>query len=70
MVMNQMVITPRNKSEMKLIADLLKKMQIQTQLISEEIQEDLGLALMMKEVDRNEKISEQSIMSKLRRNEI
>lgn len=68
--MNQMVITPRNKSEMKLIADLLKKMQIQTQLISEEIQEDLGLALMMKEVDRNEKISEQSIMSKLRRNEI
>ena len=70
MVMNQMVITPRNKSEMKLIADLLKKMQIQTQLISEEIQEDLGLALMMKEIDRNEKISEQSIMSKLRRNEI
>lgn len=68
--MNQMVITPRNKSEMKLIADLLKKMQIQTQLISEEIQEDLGLALMMKEIDRNEKISEQSIMSKLRRNEI
>jgi hypothetical protein len=68
--MNQMVITPKNKSEMKLVSDLLKKMQIQTQLISEEIQEDLGLALMMKEVDRNEKISEQSIMSKLRRNEI
>jgi hypothetical protein len=40
-------------------------MQIQTQLISEEIQEDLGLALMMKKVDRNEKISEERIMSKL-----
>ena len=65
--MNQMVITPRNKSELKLVSDLLKKMQIQTQLISEEIQEDLGLALMMKEVDRNEKISKESIMSKLRR---
>ena len=65
--MNQMVITPKNKSELKLVSDLLKKMQIQTQLISEEIQEDLGLALMMKEVDRNEKISKESIMSKLRR---
>ena len=49
--MTSMVITPKNKSEMKLVSDLLKKMQIQTQQISEEI-------------------SEQSIMSKLRRNEI
>jgi hypothetical protein len=65
--MTSMVITPRNKSEMKLVSDLLKKMQIQTQLVSEEIQEDLGLALMMKEVDRNEKVSEESVMSKLRR---
>ncbi|MEY4541581.1 MAG: hypothetical protein RLZZ306_3338 [Bacteroidota bacterium] len=65
--MTSMVITPRNKSEMKLVSDLLKKMQIQTQLVSEEIQEDLGLAFMMKEVDRNEKVSEESIMSKLRR---
>ena len=65
--MNQMVITPRNKSEMKLVSDLLKKMQIQTQIVSEEIQGDLGLALMMKEVDRNEKVSEESIMAKLRR---
>ena len=60
--MNQMVITPRNKSELKLVSDLLKKMQIQTQLISEEIQEDLGLVLMMKEVDRNEKVAMESVI--------
>ena len=65
--MTSMVITPRNKSEMKLVSDLLKKMQIQTQIVSEEIQEDLGLALMMKEVNRNEKVSEDSVMAKLRR---
>ena len=63
--MTSMVITPRNKSEMKLVSDLLKKMQIHTQLISVEIQEDLGLALMMKEVDRNEKVSMDSIMGKI-----
>lgn len=65
--MTSMVITPRNKSEMKLVSDLLKKMQIQTQLVSEEIQEDLGLALMMKEVDRTEKASTGSVMAKLGR---
>jgi hypothetical protein len=64
--MTSMVITPKNKSEMKLLSDLFKKMQIQTQLVSEEIQEDLGLALMMKEVDRSEKVSTESIMAKLR----
>ena len=65
--MTSMVITPRNKSEMKLVSDLLKKMQIQTQIVSEEIQEDLGLALMMKDVDRTEKVSTDSVMAKLRR---
>ena len=35
-------------------------MQIQTQLVSDEIQEDLGLAMMMKEADRSEKVSRES----------
>ncbi|PWK28311.1 hypothetical protein LV89_01094 [Arcicella aurantiaca] len=67
--MTSMVITPRNKSEMKLLSDLFKKMQIQTQLVSDEIQEDLGLAMMMKEADRSEKVSRESIMAKLRKHE-
>ena len=62
-----MVITPKNKSEMKLLSDLFKRMQIQSQLISEEIKEDLGLAMMMNEADRTEKVSRESIMAKLRR---
>lgn len=65
--MTSMVITPRNKSEMKLLSDLFKKMQIQTQLVSDEVQEDLGLAMMMKEADRSEKVSRESIMAKLRK---
>lgn len=65
--MTSMVITPKNKSEMKLLSDLFKRMQIQSQLISEEIKEDLGLATMMHEADRNEKVSRESIMAKLRR---
>lgn len=58
--MTSIVITPRNKSEMKLLLDLFKKMQIQTQLVSDEIQENLGLAMKMKEADRNEKVSRES----------
>ena len=65
--MTSMVITPKNKSEMKLLSDLFKRMQIQSQLISEEIKEDLGLAMMMNEADRTEKVSRESIMAKLRR---
>ncbi len=52
---------------MKLLADLLKKMQVETQLISEETKEDLGLMKMMEEVNRSEKTSRESIMMKLRK---
>lgn len=65
--MTSMLITPKNKSEMKLLSDLLRKMHVETQLISEETKEYLGLMKMMEEVNRSEKTSRESIMIKLRK---
>jgi hypothetical protein len=63
--MESIVITPKSKDEAKIITDLLAKMNINSKVISDEEKEDLGLLLMMKEVDRNEKVSRDEIMRKL-----
>jgi len=63
--MESIVITPKSKDEAKIITDLLAKMNIDSKVISDEEKEDMGLLLMMKEADRNEKVSREEIMRKL-----
>lgn len=63
--MESIVISPKTKDEVKLITDLLAKMNISSKVITEEEQEDMGLLAMMKEVDRNEKVSYEEVMKKL-----
>jgi hypothetical protein len=63
--MESIVITPKNKDEAKIITDLLAKMNINSKVISDEEKEDIGLLLMMKEADRNEKVSRDEIIKKL-----
>jgi hypothetical protein len=63
--MESIVINPKTKDEAKLISDLLHKMNISSKVITEEEKEDMGLLLMMKEVDRNEKVSYEEVMKKL-----
>jgi len=63
--MESIVINPKTKDEAKLITDLLSKMNISSKIITEEEKEDIGLLAMMKEVDRNEKVSYEEVMKKL-----
>jgi hypothetical protein len=63
--MESIVINPKTKDEAKLISDLLEKMNISSKVITDEEKEDLGLLMMMKEVDRNDKVTREEVMKKL-----
>jgi hypothetical protein len=64
--MESIVISPKTRDEAKFITDLLEKMKISSKIITEEEKEDMGLLMMMKEVDRNEIVSRDEIMKKLK----
>ncbi|HEY8783717.1 MAG TPA: hypothetical protein VIM16_18965 [Mucilaginibacter sp.] len=63
--MESIVISPKTRDEVKLITALLQKMNISSKVITEEEKEDMGLLIMMKEVDRNEIVSREEVMKKL-----
>lgn len=63
--MKSIVITPRDSKELKLVAELLKKMGISTTILSEEEKEDAGLLMLMNQADKNNTVSRKEIMDKL-----
>ncbi len=65
--METVIITPKNKKELQFVSDLLNKLGINSRKLSLEEKEDLGLALMMKDVDRTKFVSERVVMKKLGR---
>ncbi|HTF05860.1 MAG TPA: hypothetical protein VK826_17650 [Bacteroidia bacterium] len=65
--MKSLVITPKDKSEFKLINDLLSKLGISVSALTPEEMEDLGLSKLMKGVDRSKTVSKSSILKKLRK---
>ena len=65
--METIVIRPRNKEESQLIRDICQKMGLDTQSLSEEEVEELGLAMMLNEADRSETVERQEVMEKLNR---
>jgi hypothetical protein len=60
--METFIVTPKTKAEAKLLKDIFEKMKITAKMLSEEEKEDIGLAMMMKEVDRSSKVSRDTIM--------
>jgi gas vesicle protein len=64
--MDSLLIAPRNKKELRLISDVLKKMGIASKSLTLEEKEDIGLGMAMKEVDRSKKVSANLILQKLR----
>ena len=62
--MTSIVITPKNKSELDLISNLLKKLKINISFLSEEEKEDLGLKILMKEANRTKTVSRDTVMKK------
>jgi hypothetical protein len=63
--MESIVINPKSKDEAKFITDLLQRMNISSKVITEGEKEDIGLLMMMKEADRNDKVSREEVMKKL-----
>jgi reverse gyrase len=64
--MKGIVIKAKDQTEYKFLSDLLKKLGISSAEMSAEELEDLGLAKMMKSVDRSKKVSRDLVMKKLR----
>jgi len=63
---DSLLITPKNVKEFQLMSDLLSKMKIKTKILTLEEKEDFALAELMKETDRTNKVSRDTIMKKLR----
>jgi len=64
--MKAMLITPKNKSEYVFLSDLLKKLKISSSTLTEEDLEDIGLSILMRNVDRKKKVSRRTIVNKLK----
>lgn len=64
--MESLLITPRNKTEQKLLADLLTKMNVKVSVLTDDDKEDLGMAALLKEADRSKKVTKQAVLQKLK----
>ena len=64
--MKALVITPKNQAEIRFLSDLLKKLGFSSTLMEKEQIEDAGMSILMKQADRNKKVSRDSILKKLK----
>ena len=64
--MKSIVISPKTSPDLRFVSELLKKLSIPTKVLSDEEKEDIGLSLLMREVDRAKKVSREAIMWKLK----
>ena len=64
--MSSIVINPKSTKELKFISELLKKLGVNSTVLSDEDTEDLGLSLLMKDADRSDLASEEEVMAKLK----
>ena len=65
--MEALIVSFKDKTELKLVSDLLKKMNIEAKVLSEEEREDMGMVKLMRKVDRTQKVSRTQVMAKLGR---
>ena len=64
--METLIVTVKDKHEMQLVTDMLKKMRINAKKLSDEDREDIGLSKLMKQANRSEKVSRDQVMKSLR----
>jgi hypothetical protein len=63
--MESLIITPADNEELALIKAVLKKMNLKIKVLSDEEKENMGLALLMNQADRNKTIPREEVMKKL-----
>lgn len=64
--MSSIVVNPKSQQELQFLSELLKKLGVESKVLSDEDTEDLGLTVLMKDVDRSDVVSEEDIMKKLK----
>jgi 7-cyano-7-deazaguanine synthase in queuosine biosynthesis len=64
--MNGVFIRPKNEEELEFVSALLKKLGINSKVMTTEQLEDIGLSKLMKTVDRTKKVSQSTVMKKLK----
>ncbi|MFT4833384.1 MAG: hypothetical protein ACI83W_001190 [Marinoscillum sp.] len=64
--MSSIVINPKSSQELKFISELLEKLGVKSKVLTDEDTEDLGLSILMKEVDRSDVARENEVMSMLK----
>mgnify|MGYP007006690728 CR=1 FL=1 len=55
--MDSIIVNPKNKAELRFISELLEKLGVRNKVLSVREKEDLGLSILMSEVDRVEEAS-------------
>lgn len=63
--MKTMVIKLKDDAELLLLSGMLKKMRIQSKILSDDDLEDIGMGELMSKVNRSEKVSREQVMNKL-----
>jgi hypothetical protein len=64
--MDRILISSINEGEAGIVSELLDKMNISSHIITEEKLENLGLLLLMTDLDRNDIVSREDIFAKLK----
>lgn len=65
--MNSLLITPTSEAEFNLLVALLEKMQIRAKVLTEEQQEEAGMALLMQQAQGSPLVSRAAVMQALGR---
>jgi len=65
--MQSLLITPKDNAELKLLSALLDRLNITTTVISNEEQGDMGMGLLLQQVDRTQHVSRESVFGALGR---
>ncbi len=63
--MAALLVATKDKSELKLIQSLLKRMRVSSKVLSENEKEDFALGYIISQADRSKKVSRAEIMRKL-----
>ena len=63
--METLILNSKSSSDLKLLADLAKKLGISVKYLTDEEIEDIGMLKFLAEADRDEVVTKEQVMAKL-----
>ena len=63
--METLILNSKSTSDLKLLAELAKKLGVTVKYLTDEEIEDMGMLKYLEEVDRDEIVAKESVMAKL-----